>query len=353
MRSAIKVLVVDDSALTRQILTRALSVDPAIEVVGTARTGVEAIEKTVALEPDVLTLDIEMPELTGIEALPHIIRSSDARVIMLSGIDDPDTTYQALDLGATDFIVKPAEGFASSIADLSEVLLKKIKLAYRVRPESRTAVREVEPVARDHHRAAATAPPPSRLVAITASTGGPPALETVFSGLGSGLDAAYLVVQHLPKGFTSSLVRRLARTSDLAFVVAEDGMLLERDTAYVAPHGLHMKVSGRRTLRIALEDTPSVHGVRPAADPLFQSVAGVAGTHGIGVVLTGMGADGARGSRAIVDAGGMTIVQDEDSSVVWGMPGATVRTGAASHVAPLEAIATEIRRGLRGVRVHE
>ncbi len=352
MRSAIKVLVVDDSALTRQILTRALSVDPAIEVVGTARTGVEAIEKTVALAPDVLTLDIEMPELTGIEALPHIIRSSDARVIMLSGVDDPDTTYQALDLGATDFIVKPAEGFASSIADLSEVLLKKIKLAYRVRPESRTAVREVEPVARNDHRSAVAAPP-SRLVAITASTGGPPALETVFSGLGSGLDAAYLVVQHLPKGFTSSLVRRLARTSDLAFVVAEDGMLVERDTAYVAPYGLHMKVSGRRTLRIALEDTPSVHGVRPAADPLFQSVAGVAGTQGIGVVLTGMGADGARGSRAIVDAGGMTIVQDEGSSVVWGMPGATVRTGAASHIAPLEAIATEIRRGLRGVRVHE
>lgn len=353
MRSAIKVLVVDDSALTRQMLTRALSVDPAIEVVGTARTGVEAIEKTVALVPDVVTLDIEMPELTGIEALPHIIRSSTARVIMLSGIDDPDTTYQALDLGATDFIVKPAEGFASSIAELSDILLKKIKLAYRVRPESRMAVHEAAPVVCNVQRPDGATAPPSRLVAIAASTGGPPALETVFSGLGSGLDAAYLVVQHLPKGFTSSLVRRLARTSDLAFVVAEDGMLVERDTAYVAPHGLHMKVTGRRTLRITLEDTPSVHGVRPAADPLFQSIAGAAGAQGIGVVLTGMGADGARGSRAIVDAGGMTIVQDEGSSVVWGMPGATVRTGAASHVAPLETIATEIRRGLRGVRVHE
>lgn len=348
MRSAVKVLVVDDSALTRQILTRALSVDPAIEVVGTARTGVEAIEKTVALMPDVVTLDIEMPELTGIEALPHIIRASDARVIMLSAIDDPDTTYQALDLGATDFIVKPAEGFASSIAELSEVLLKKIKLAFRVRPESRVAVSEAVPAVRASHHPSGAHVPPSRLVAIAASTGGPPALETIFSGLGTGLDAAYLVVQHLPKGFTSSLVRRLARTSDLEFTVAEDGMLIERDSVYVAPHGLHMTVAGRHTLRIALEDTPSVHGVRPAADPLFQSMAGVAGHHGVGVVLTGMGADGARGSRAIMDAGGTTIAQDEHSSVVWGMPGATVRAGAASHVMPLNAIASEIRRGLRG-----
>lgn len=348
MRSAIKVLVVDDSALTRQMLKRALSVDPMIDVVGSARTGVEAIEKTLALEPDVITLDIEMPELTGIEALPHLMRTSAARVVMLSAVDDSDTTYQALDLGATDFIVKPAEGFATSIADLSEILIKKIKTAYRIRPESRRAVRAapvVRPAVSGQPSAVA---PPAHLVAIAASTGGPPALETVFSGLPRGLDAAYLVVQHLPHGFTGSLARRLERTTDLDFVVAEDGMPVSRDVAYIAPHGAHMVVNGRRTMRIGLEDTPSIHGVRPAADPLFESVAGVTGQASVGVVLTGMGSDGARGSRAILDAGGMTIAQDEETSVVWGMPGATVRAGAAQRVAPLESVASEIRRTLRG-----
>ena len=348
MRSAIKVLVVDDSALTRQILTRALSVDPAIEVVGAARTGVEAIERALSLEPDVITLDIEMPELTGLEALPHIMRASDARVIMLSAVDDPDTTYQALDLGATDFIVKPVEGFATSIAELSEVLLKKIKTAYRVRPELRRIGHPVPTVLAAVDAIGRGATPPGRLVAIAASTGGPPALEAVFSGLASGLDAAYLVVQHLPHGFTGSLARRLARTTDLEFVIAENGMYVERDAVYVAPHGHHMVVGGRRAMRITLEDTPSMHGVRPAADPLFESVAGMAGAASVGVVLTGMGSDGARGARAILDAGGTTIVQDEATSVVWGMPGATVRAGAAMRVAPLESVAREIRRTLRG-----
>lgn len=348
MRSAIKVLVVDDSALTRQILTRALSVDPAVEVVGSARTGVEAIEKTLALEPDVITLDIEMPELTGIEALPHIMRTSAARVIMLSAVNDPDTTYQALDLGATDFIVKPAEGFATSIAELSETLLKKIKTAYRIRPESRRVVRAAPPARPAAAGLRQAVSPPAHLVAIAASTGGPPALETVFSGLAAGLDAAYFVVQHLPHGFTGSLARRLARTTDLEFVVAEDGMIVGRDVVYIAPHGLHMVVGGRRTMRVGLEDAPSIHGVRPAADPLFKSVAGAVGVGSVGVVLTGMGSDGALGSRAILEAGGMTIAQDEETSVVWGMPGATVRTGAAQRVAPLEAVASEIRRTLRG-----
>ncbi|MBN2247760.1 MAG: chemotaxis-specific protein-glutamate methyltransferase CheB [Coriobacteriia bacterium] len=348
MRSAIKVLVVDDSALIRQMLTRALSVDPSIEVVGMARTGVEAIEKTLALEPDVITLDIEMPELSGIETLPHIMRASTARVIMLSAVNDPDTTYQALDLGATDFIVKPAEGFATSIAELSEVLLKKIKTAYRVRPEARQAARPADSVPSVTRIVVSSATPPARVVGIAASTGGPPALETVFSGLTGGLDAAYLVVQHLPSGFTGSLARRLARTSDLAFVVAENGMHVERDVVYVAPHGHHMVVGGRHAMRVSLEDTPSVHGVRPAADPLFESIADTVGAASVGVVLTGMGSDGARGSRAILDAGGTTIAQDEETSVVWGMPGAAVRAGAALRVAPLGSVASEIRRTLRG-----
>lgn len=347
MRSTIKVLVVDDSALTRQLLTRALSVDPTFEIVGTARTGVEAIEKTHALAPDVVTLDIEMPELTGLEALPRIIKTSPARVLMLSSIDDPDTTYAALELGATDFVVKPASGFVSSLTELSEVLIKKIKTAYRVRPERRCVVpRQAQQRVSGH--VPSVGGPPDRIVAIAASTGGPPALEAVISGLDAGLGASYMIVQHLPKGFTGSLARRLGRLAPIPVIEAEDGMPVERDTAYIAPHGRHMTVAGRRTMRMSLQDAPPLHGVRPAADPLFMSVAEHVGEDSVGVVLTGMGSDGAAGLRSIMEAGGTTIVQDEDSSVVWGMPGAAVRMGVASRVVPIDDVASEIRRAVRG-----
>ncbi|MDO8879380.1 MAG: chemotaxis response regulator protein-glutamate methylesterase [Coriobacteriia bacterium] len=349
MRSTVKVLVVDDSALTRQLLTRALGVDPSIEVVGAAKTGIDAIEKCLALRPDVMTLDIEMPELTGIEALPHIIRTTPTRVVMLSAVDDPDTTYQALMLGATDFIVKPASGFASSLADLSDLLIKKIKTAYRVRPESRLVARvrddaSATRLSLERSRVSAL----ERVVAIAASTGGPPALETVFSGLGADLPVSYVVVQHLPAGFTDSLARRLGRVTDIEVVTAADGDRIEPGVAYVAPHGVHMRIAGRSAPKVVLDDAPSMHGVRPAADPTLQSVAARFADRAVGVVLTGMGTDGVAGLRAITDAGGDTIVQDEQTSVVWGMPGAAVRAGVASRVVPLDRVASEIRRSVRG-----
>lgn len=344
---SIKVLVVDDSALIRQMLTRALSVDPSIEIVGSAKTGLEAIEKSHALQPDVVTLDIEMPELSGLEALPHILRSSEARVVMLSAIADSDTTYQALSDGATDFIVKPAGGVARSLSELTEDLLKKIKTAYRVTPDRRSVIKVVG----DGDQQRGSRPqgiPLSKMVAVAASTGGPPALETVFSGLTSALPAAYVVVQHLPAGFTRSLARRLSRVTDIAVIEAEQGMPVEQGVAYLAPHGTHIRIEGARARRLRLEESPPVHGVRPAADPLMASVAESFGNSCVGVVLTGMGADGADGLRQIKAAGGETIVQDEETSVVWGMPGAAARAGAASRIVPLSAIAAEIRRAVRG-----
>jgi two-component system chemotaxis response regulator CheB len=349
MRSTVKVLVVDDSALTRQLLTRALSVDPSIEVVGTAKTGVDAIEKCHQLRPDVVTLDIEMPELTGIEALPHIIRTTPARVVMLSAVDDSDTTYQALSLGATDFILKPAGGFASSLSELSEILIKKIKTAYRVLPERRVVARapgsaEPERVRKSPSRHGTTF---DRVVVVASSTGGPPALETVFSGLGSDLSATYVIIQHLPAGFTESLAKRLGRVTDLEVATARDGDRIEQGVVYIAPHGSHTQVAGRSTPRIRLQDAPAVHGVRPAADPTFESVVERFGDRTVGVVLTGMGTDGTNGLAAVVRAGGETIVQDEQTSVVWGMPGAAVKAGVAQRVVPLESIAAEIRRSIR------
>ncbi|MDO8915206.1 MAG: chemotaxis response regulator protein-glutamate methylesterase [Coriobacteriia bacterium] len=354
MLSPIRVLVVDDSALIRQMLTHALSLDPRIEIAGIARTGVEAIEKAVRLEPDVITLDIEMPELTGLEALPFIIRDTRARVLMLSSLDDPETTYAALSAGAVDFIAKPKGGFASSLSDLADLLIKKIKIAYRIDPEKRLSVPGIgsdgdaeagrsRPVSAGDRAAA------SRLVVLAASTGGPPALERVFSGLSSEASAAYLVVQHLPAGFTASFAKRLSRIAGFPILEGRQGLMIEPGVGYLAPHGTHMLVhtSARKMPTLALSDAPALHGVRPSADPMFESAAAAYGASVTGVVLTGMGQDGAAGMRAIRDAGGRTIVQDEASSVVWGMPGAAVRQGAAQTVVPLDRVAVEIRRTVR------
>ena len=361
MRATIKVLIVDDSALIRQMLTRALSVDPRIEIVGVAKTGVEAIEKARDLDPDVITLDIEMPELTGLEALPHISKSSSARVLMLSTLDDPDTTYQALHSGAIDFINKPKGGFASSISDLSELLLKKIRTAYRIDPTRVTEARDAilaplsEPAEGDdvpespHEEASwGGSEKPTTMIAVAASTGGPPALERVFQGLSASLPAAYVVVQHLPAGFSASLAHRLDSVGDVNVVEAQDGMYIERGKAFLAPYGMHMTVRrGAAGPEIKLEAGQSVHGVQPAADPLFDSVASVFKDRSVGVVLTGMGADGADGLCAIKAVGGDTIAQNEETSVVWGMPGAAMRVGAVRHVVPIGLIAAEIRRTMR------
>lgn len=350
--SLIRVLVVDDSALIRQMLTRALALDPRIDIVATAKTGVEAVELARTLEPDVITLDIEMPELSGLEAIPLIRRYSTARIVMLSSVNNPDTTYLALSMGAVDFMAKPSAGVASSLSELADTLIKKIKMAYRITPAH---VDQVQHAIEEREQPSAPTKAQVReaegtVVALAASTGGPPALERVFSGLLGALPASYVIVQHLPAGFSASLAKRLSSAGGIPVVEAVDGALLEPGRAYLAPYGLHLLVGkdaeGRNVLRRV--DDPPVHGVRPAADPLFESVARTFGERGIGVVLTGMGADGALGAVRIRQRGGRTIVQDAATSVVWGMPGATVRMGAADRVVPLGMVAAEIRRALHG-----
>lgn len=341
------------------MLTRALSVDPRIEVVGTAKTGVEAISQAQLLSPDVITLDIEMPELSGLEALPYIRKACDARILMLSTLDDPDTTYEALSLGAIDFIPKPRSGVASSLSELSDSLLKKIRTAYRIAPgvvheQQRSVSESVLADASDGtiaSSARAAAADIESLVAIAASTGGPPALERVFSGLSASLPASYLIVQHLPQGFSGSLARRLSAVGDVEVVEARADVPLRAGTAYLAPYGRHMIVEAVGGMpRIRFDDSPSMHGVRPSADPLFRSVSQAFGSRTVGVVLTGMGADGKDGMAMIRDAGGITIAQDEATSVVWGMPGSAAKSGAARHVVPIGLIAAEVRRAIRGGR---
>lgn len=319
-----------------------------MEVVGTARNGVEAVAAVRKLKPDVVTLDIQMPEMDGLEALKHIIRDSSARVVMLSSLDDPETTYKALETGAVEFIAKPREGLASSMDRLSGELVRAVRTAYAISPEKRVA--PAPPADAAGPPAERSPSDPRQLVVIASSTGGPLALERVFAGLRSDASASFLVVQHLPAGFSGSFAARLARVAGFPVLEAEDGMRVRSGVGYVAPYGTHMRVSGSpgRATTINLVGGPTLHGLKPSADPLFESAAEAYADAVTGVVLTGMGSDGALGMLAVREAGGTTVAQDEDTSVVWGMPGAAVRLGAAQHVVPIDRVAVEVRRSLRG-----
>jgi two-component system chemotaxis response regulator CheB len=348
-----RVLVVDDSALVRQIVTRILSETPRIDVIGFARNGVEAVSMVRELHPDVVTLDIQMPEMDGIEALKHIVRDSNARVVMLSSLDDPETTYRALEAGAVEFIAKPHEGMASSMERLSTDLVRAVRTAYAISPDKRVSTNASASAVSEQPQEPQPEPAqsdPRQLVCIASSTGGPLALERVFAGLRTDTPTSYLVVQHLPAGFAGSFAARLGRVAGFTVLEAADGMRLRSGFGYVAPWGTHMEVTGApgAATVIRLVDGPTLHGLKPSADPLFETAADCYGPSVTAVVLTGMGSDGALGMVAVRAAGGATIAQDEDTSVVWGMPGAAVKLGAAQYVVPINRVAVEIRRTLRG-----
>lgn len=346
--AAIRVLVVDDSALVRQILTRVLGEAVGIEVVGTARNGVAAIEAVRDLKPDVVTLDICMPEMDGLEALKHIVRDSDARVIMLSSLDDQETTFRALETGAVEFLAKPKEGLASVMDRFGLELVRAVRTANGIEPGKRSSTPPIEP-STSEPATPARSDDPEHLVVMAASTGGPLALERVFSGLHAEPKVAYLIVQHLPAGFAASFAGRLGRISGFPVFEAEAGMRVRGGHGYLAPHGTHMRVKGApgSATKVELVDGPTLHGLKPSADPLFESAVKAFGSAVTGVVLTGMGTDGAYGMSVVAQAGGQTIAQDEETSVVWGMPGSAVRLGAAKCVVAVDRISFEVLRTLR------
>ena len=340
-------LVVDDSAFMRKVVTEIIDASDEFRVIGTARNGHDALRQIHALEPEIVTLDVEMPELDGLQTLGYIMSETPRPVVMLSAATaagENDPTIRALELGALDFVRKPSGPISLDIASVAEVLLNALRAALQVN------LRGVDMLARP--RLAEVEAPRGRVatraIAIAASTGGPRALAEVVPGLPPDLDAAVLVVQHMPKGFTRSLAQRLDALSTLRVVEAEHGSVVEVNTAYIAPGGHHMRVVRQDHLvRIALDEGPAVHGVRPAADPLFRSAASVFGGDCVGVVLTGMGRDGAQGLRAIRDAGGQGIVQDQATSTIYGMPQAALQIGGAELVLPLG----EIAKGIGQLRI--
>ena len=337
------VLVVDDSAFMRRVISDILSQGDEFRVIGTARDGNDALRKIHELNPDMVTMDVEMPGLDGLSALGYIMSETPRPVVMLSAYttERAEATMRALDFGAVDFIAKPSGTISLNLETVADQLLDALRAAASanlsavpVRMPRRAPPAPVRPRLREGEQ-------PSAAVAVAAATGGPRALAELLPRLRNPLGATVLVVQHMPPRFTRTLAERLDGMGGLSVSEAEDGEPVRRDHVYLAPGDFHMRVvSGGGEVRIALDQEPSVWGVRPAADPLFHSVAAVYGARSLGVVLTGMGRDGADGLRGIRQAGGRGIAQDRASAVIWGMPQAAAEW--ADTVLPLDHIAAEI-----------
>jgi two-component system chemotaxis response regulator CheB len=348
------VLVVDDSALMRRVIWGLLEQDPGILVVGSAVDGLDAVAKVRELKPDVVTLDVEMPRLDGLQTLGYLMSENPVACVMLSAYTPrgAETTLRALDYGAVDFVQKPGGALSLDMERVKDELLAKVKVASSVdlkrlpfKPGSAPApplsprsgvvvARRLSPRA-DH----------GGVVAIGTSTGGPRALSVVIPGLPENLPAPVLVVQHMSAGFTRSLAERLGRESRMRVKEAEAGETLVAGTVYLAPGDWHLSVERDGPAgapKACLDQKPPILGVRPCADVLFQSVAEVYGGKALGVVLTGMGRDGAKGLRAMKARNARVIAQDEASCVVYGMPRAAVAAGCVDRVLPLDRVAAAI-----------
>jgi len=351
----IKVLIIDDSALVRQLLTKILEKAADIEVIGTAQDPIIAREKIKKLNPDVLTLDVEMPRMDGLTFLANLMRLRPMPVVMVSSLTQKgaEVTLDALDLGAVDFVSKPS-ALGSGLEQYADEIISKVRMASgaHVKAKSRApkpleipSNQSVDVVigkktGRSHFRTT------EKLIALGASTGGTEATAHVLRLLPPGFPAI-VIAQHLPGAFSASYAQRLDKSCQMHVRLAEHGAQIIPGHVYLAPGDQHLLVKrdGARYV-CALNDGPAVNRHRPSVDVLFRSVAQNVGPNALAVMLTGMGADGAEGMKEMFDAGAFTVVQDEATSVVWGMPGAAYKLGAAKEVKALDNIAETLMKNL-------
>jgi two-component system chemotaxis response regulator CheB len=359
----IRVLVVDDSAVIRGLITRLLEADPELAVVGSVGNGQMAVGTCQRQAVDVVVLDIEMPVMDGLTALPQILAvAPDVKVIMASTLTQRNAqiSLKALQAGAADYVAKPSSsGEIQNAHEFRRELVEKVKAlgaagrkrrAERGEPSTRDLpfrppANALKPLVKGDIKLRPAAQRPPEIIAIGSSTGGPQALLAVLTKFPNSIRLPILITQHMPATFTSILAEHLARASGWPCAEAVDGEPVRANRIYVAPGDFHMKVAvehGAKVIRLTKE--PPENFCRPAVDPMFRSVSQAYGAGVLGVVLTGMGSDGAKGARAVVEAGGSVIAQDEATSVVWGMPGAAASAGVCSAVLPLPEITNYLRR---------
>jgi two-component system chemotaxis response regulator CheB len=353
----IRVLVVDDSAVVRKILDDVLASDPAVQVAGTASDGRIALTKIAMLKPDLITLDVEMPNLSGLETIPEIRKLyPKLPIIMFSTLTErgATTTLDALSLGASDYVAKPTSSgnLTVTVERIKRDLLPKIKALCRWRPAAEKSLAPAVPrIVATPAIALPRSNAPIDILAIGTSTGGPNALAEVLPAIPKDFPIPIVIVQHMPPLFTRTLAERLASKSAIPIQEGAAGQKLVPGQAWIAPGDFHMTVERRgAVVQLATNQGAPENSCRPAVDVLFRSVAALYGSKALAVVLTGMGSDGVLGSQAIRERGGRVFVQDEATSVVWGMPGQVAAAGWADSIYPLQNIAIEIDRQVRSSR---
>ena len=364
----IRVLIVDDSAFMRKVLQSILAADPQLEVCGEARDGRDAVTQTEVLKPDVITMDINMPHMDGLQATEVIMSSNPRPIVIVSSEsrEGAEVTLKALELGAIDFVAKPSGGIDLDMNSVKEELCRKLKVAAKVRvvrnatrsklqqeiaasaPRTEPAKTFEQSLKNGSTNGAAAAPAPVRgnskfpIVVVAASTGGPATLMKFVPYFPKDFPGAVVLVQHMPGSFTAQFSQQLAEVSQMKVKEAESGEIIVAGQLYICPGSHHMRVSP--TGRVSLDDGPRIGGYRPCADLTLESAAEYAGPMTIGVILTGMGNDGAKGVQTIRNVGGHVIAQDESSAVIFGMPQEAIKTGAVDQVLTMEAIYNAIEK---------
>ncbi len=352
----IKVFTIDDSPIYRQILRDIINSDPNLEYAGFASNGVLALKKIPFVNPDIITLDVEMPEMNGIETLEHIMKDFPKPVIMISSFtrDGAEITFRALELGAVDYIPKPEYSTTKeNLEHIKDSLITKIKLFSNFKMSDRGSSSAAKPIFKESviedgmpllgglpsFEVSSRIKSPIEIVCIGSSTGGTVALSQIIPNIDKDIGVPIAIVQHMPKLYTNSFANRLNSQSKLRVIETQGGEALEPNNVYIAQGGLQMLIKNRR---ISLEDTAPINSHKPSVDPLFYSAAIEYRSHALAIILTGMGSDGSKGIAAIADAGGFTVAQDEESSVIFGMPGSAIKTGKINRIIPLDRMASFI-----------